>query len=76
MICRGRAALGLLYLGTGQRKQAFGYTLLFKDFVLPNRDAMICGESPPTVQAVVDVTAPNGATRGVSSNGTENTPTR
>lgn len=37
-----------------------GYTLSFREFVLPNREAMMRGDGPMVVEAVLDVTAPDG----------------
>ena len=57
-----QAAPGLVFLDQKASKTAFGYTLTFQDFVLPNRDAMVRGEAPPEVQAIVQVRAPGGMT--------------
>lgn len=51
---------GLLFIGQQESKKAFGYTIEFPDFELPNRDAMIQGKAPPEVLAILTVTAPDG----------------
>lgn len=51
---------GLLYMGQQEAKKAFGYTVQFEDFDLPNRDAMIQGKALPEVLAILKVTAPDG----------------
>lgn len=57
-----QAAPGVVYLGKGQTKTAFGYTLTFEQFELPNREAMMQGNGPALVHAVINVTAPDGTT--------------
>ncbi len=59
-------APGLVELAKGQPVKLLGYTLTFQQFDLPNRDAMIQGTVPPTVNAVLTVTAPGGATTTVT----------
>ena len=61
-----QSAPGLVFLSQRASKTAFGYTLTFEDFVLPNRDAMLRGEAAPEVQAIVQVRAPDGATTTVT----------
>lgn len=56
---------GLLYMAKAATEQAFGYSLTFNEFELPNREQMIAGEAPPEVFAVLTVTAPDGTTTTV-----------
>lgn len=51
---------GLIYMGQGETKQAFGYSLTFQEFNLPNRDAMMSGEGNPVVEAVINVMDADG----------------
>lgn len=60
-----QAAPGLVQLEQGQAREVLGYKLLFKQFDIPNREAMMRGEAPPEVFAVVEVTAPDGTTTTV-----------
>jgi cytochrome c-type biogenesis protein CcmF len=57
-----QAAPGLVQLEAGQPRTVLGYTLTFKDFDIPNREAMMRGEAPAEVFAVVEVVAPDGTT--------------
>lgn len=57
-----QAAPGLVQLEAGQPRTVLGYTLTFKDFDIPNREAMMRGEGPAEVFAVVEVIAPDGTT--------------
>jgi cytochrome c-type biogenesis protein CcmF len=52
---------GLLQLEQGKPQQIGGYTLVFQQFVLPDREAMMAGQAAE-VQAVVSVLAPDGST--------------
>lgn len=61
-----QAAPGLVFLDQNASKTAFGYTLTFKNFVLPNRDAMLRGEAAPEVETIIDVRAPDGVTTTVT----------
>ena len=60
-----QAAPGLVQLEPEQPRELLGYTLTFKQFDIPNREAMMRGEAPAEVFAVVDVTAPDGTTTTV-----------
>jgi cytochrome c-type biogenesis protein CcmF len=60
-----QAAPGVVQLEAGQAREILGYTLTFKEFDIPNREAMMRGEAPAEVFAVVDVTAPDGTTTTV-----------
>lgn len=53
-------APGLLQLEPGQPRSLLGYTVTFQEFDIPNREAMMRGEGPAEVFAVVDVQAPDG----------------
>ncbi len=55
-----QAAPGVLQMMKEQPQQIDGYTLIFQRFELPNREAMLRGEGPMAVKAVVDVFAPDG----------------
>lgn len=55
-----QAEPGLLQLVKEQAQEILGYTFTFKAFELPNREAMMRGEAPPLVTAIIDVTAPDG----------------
>lgn len=56
-----QVAPGRVELQKQQPLALLGYTLTFEQFVLPNRDAMIRGEAPAAVDAVIRVIAPGGA---------------
>ncbi|HMO57218.1 MAG TPA: cytochrome c biogenesis protein CcsA [Roseiflexaceae bacterium] len=60
-----QAAPGLVQLEAGQPRDVFGYTLTFQEFDIPNREAMMRGEAPAEVFAVVDLTAPDGTQTSV-----------
>ncbi|HEY0606195.1 MAG TPA: cytochrome c-type biogenesis CcmF C-terminal domain-containing protein, partial [Herpetosiphonaceae bacterium] len=60
-----QASPGVLYMLKGRAQQVGGYTLEFKQFELPNREAMLRGEALPVVAAVIDITAPDGTTTTV-----------
>lgn len=60
-----QASPGMMMLMKAKAQRVSGYTLTFKEFELPNRDAMLRGDAPPQVLAVVDVTAPDGTTATV-----------
>jgi cytochrome c-type biogenesis protein CcmF len=55
-----QAAPGLVQLELEQPRELLGYTLTFKQFDIPNREAMMRGEVPAEIFAVVEVTAPDG----------------
>ena len=59
-------APGQVVLDKGAPVSLLGYTLTFQQFDLPNRDAMLRGESPARVNARVAVTAPDGSTAVVT----------
>ena len=61
-----QVAPGRVELLKEQPLTVLGYTLTFKQFDLPNRDAMMRGDAPPMVNAVVDVTAPSGTTTTIT----------
>jgi cytochrome c-type biogenesis protein CcmF len=56
-----QAAPGVLQMMKEQPQQIDGYTLIFQRFELPNREAMLRGEGPMVVEAVIDVIAPDGS---------------
>jgi cytochrome c-type biogenesis protein CcmF len=58
-------APGVVQLEAGQAREVLGYTLTFQQFDIPNREAMMRGEAPAEIFAVVDVTAPDGTTTTV-----------
>lgn len=60
-----QAAPGLVQLEAGQAREVLGYKLTFQQFDIPNREAMMRGEAPAEVFAVVDVVAPDGTTSTV-----------
>ncbi len=60
-----QAAPGLVQLEAGQPREVLGYTLTFQQFDIPNREAMMRGEAPAEVFAIVEVTAPDGTTTTV-----------
>ena len=60
-----QAAPGLVQLEAGQAREVLGYKLTFQQFDIPNREAMMRGEAPAEVFAVVDVVAPDGTTTTV-----------
>ncbi len=62
-----QASPGVLQMMKEQPQQIGGYTLIFQRFELPNREAMLRGEGPMVVEAVIDVIAPDGAATTVRS---------
>lgn len=56
---------GLLLMNRERPQQIAGYTLTFEKFELPDREAMMRGEGPIAVEAVINVTAPDGTTTQV-----------
>jgi cytochrome c-type biogenesis protein CcmF len=56
---------GVLLLGREQTQQIAGYTITFQQFELPDREAMMRGEGPIAVEALINVTAPDGTTSTV-----------
>jgi cytochrome c-type biogenesis protein CcmF len=60
-----QAAPGLVQLEAGQVREVLGYKLTFREFDIPNREAMMRGEAPAEVFAVVDLVAPDGTTSTV-----------
>jgi cytochrome c-type biogenesis protein CcmF len=60
------AAPGMIVLQKGQTIDALGYTVTFEQFELPNRDAMIRGESPPEAGAVLTIKRPDGTSISVT----------
>lgn len=60
-----QSAPGQFYLAKNETKEILGYRVTFTQFNLPNRDAMIRGEAPPQVEAVLTVVAPDGTTSTV-----------
>jgi cytochrome c-type biogenesis protein CcmF len=60
-----QAAPGLVQLEPEQPREVLGYKLIFKQFDIPNRDAMMRGDAPAEVFAVVEVTGPDGTTATV-----------
>lgn len=61
-----QSAPGRVELAKGQSAELLGYTLTFDEFELPNREAMLRGDAPPVVNAVIRVTTPGGATTTVT----------
>ncbi len=53
-------APGLLQLIRETPQAIAGYLLTFKQFELPNREAMLQGQGPVVVEAVIEVLAPDG----------------
>jgi cytochrome c-type biogenesis protein CcmF len=53
-------APGLLHLGKETPQELAGYQLTFKQFEVPDREAMLRGDGPVEVKAVLEVTAPDG----------------
>jgi len=58
-------APGILLLSREQTQEIAGYTLTFQKFELPNREAMVRGEGPIAVEAVLNIMAPDGTTTTV-----------
>jgi cytochrome c-type biogenesis protein CcmF len=56
---------GLLLMTREQIQQIAGYKLTFQKFELPDRAAMMRGEGPIKVEAVISVVAPDGTTTTV-----------
>jgi cytochrome c-type biogenesis protein CcmF len=53
---------GVVQLGMERASTALGYTLRFKQFEVPQREAMQQGEAPTEIGATVEVVAPDGRT--------------
>ncbi len=51
---------GVLLMSRERTQRIAGYTLVFQKFELPDRAAMMAGNGPITVEAVLDVVAPDG----------------
>ncbi len=56
-----QAAPGVLNLPRATSREIAGYRLTFKEFDLPNRAAMLQGEAPLVIRAVLEVTSPDGS---------------
>jgi cytochrome c-type biogenesis protein CcmF len=56
---------GVLLMGRERALEIADYTLTFQKFELPDREAMMRGEGPVTVEAVMHVVAPDGTTTTV-----------
>lgn len=56
---------GMVHLMKAKAQRVSGYTITFQQFELPNREAMLRGEAPPVVEAVLDIIAPDGTTATV-----------
>jgi cytochrome c-type biogenesis protein CcmF len=56
---------GVMLLSKEQTQKIAGYTLTFQKFELPNREAMMRGEGPIAVEAVIHIVAPDGTTSTV-----------
>lgn len=56
---------GVLLMVRERTQQIAGYTLTFQKFELPDREAMMRGEGPIKVEAVINVIAPDGTTTTV-----------
>ena len=63
-----QTAPGRVRLMKDAPQQLLGYTFTFTKFELPDREAMLRGEGPAVVNAVVAVTAPDGTTTTVKPN--------
>ncbi len=53
---------GVLLMARDQPLQIAGYTLTFQQFELPNREAMMQGDGPVMVDALLNIQAPDGTT--------------